>query len=288
LREVIADHLQQVIFVDGVEIDAIDKQQWPFEFGGHNYLTWRVGIAAPTEKILALLTQLRPQIIRGLCSGIVRFVEQANKPLDNLGVQVVSPSGEFLTAEWRSVLTNAFAAPVLDRYGATETGSIAWQCPYCDAYHANVDELIVEPKPDGVLVTPIFIASQPILRYQLGDRVKLHAEEHACRIRLPKLTVIEGRRDDWIIDGAGRQVSPLSFQFEQVDGLKAWRMHQLKTGAIRLYVDLEADGEAGRNAHSQLIQQFQNIVPGRDCELLDGTSKLERPGKFKRVISDIK
>jgi phenylacetate-coenzyme A ligase PaaK-like adenylate-forming protein len=287
LREVIADHLQQVIFVDGVEIDAVDKQQWPFEFGGRSYLTWRVGIAAPAEKILALLIQLRPQIIRGLCSGIVRFVEQTNRPLDNLGVQVVSPSGEFLTSEWRSVLSNAFAAPVLDRYGATETGSIAWQCPYCDDYHANVDELIVEPKQDGVLVTPLFIESQPMLRYQLEDRVDLHTEEHACRIRLPKLTVLEGRRDDWIIDGAGCQISPLSFQFEQVAGLKAWRMHQLETGAIHLYVDLEAGGEVGRNTRAQMIQQFQNTVPGRGCELIDGTRKLQRSGKFKRVVSDI-
>lgn len=278
------NEMRQVIFVDGLEVDAADKQQWPFEFGEHKWLTWRAGIAAPAEKIVALLTSIRPQIIRGLSSGIVRFVEQANTPLDRLGVQVISTSGEHLTPAWRASMGSAFGAPVLDRYGSMETSSIAWQCPYCDDYHANSDEIILETNSAGLLATPLFIESQPLLRYQLGDHVELHRQEHDCRIRLPKLTVLEARRDDWIFDGNGQKVSPLSFQLEQVAGLTAWRIHQLKSGVLRLYFD--ADERAATDIRKQLTDHIQRIVPGRDCELVTGIWKLERVGKFKRVVSD--
>jgi phenylacetate-CoA ligase len=285
LDELDDNRVRQIIFVDGTAIDAVDKQQWPFEFGGRTYLTWRVGIAASPEQILGLLKAVQPQVIRGLTSGIVRFAEEVAARLDGLGVQVVSTSGEQLTPAWRTLLSDAFAAPLLDRYGATETGPIAWQCPYCDDYHANSDELILEESPEGLLATPLFIESQPLLRYPLGDRVELPDAEHDCRIRLPKLRILAGRRDDWLVDGAGRKVSPLSFQFEKVPGLIAWRVHQLQAGDLKLYFDAE-HGSSDSELREQLASQLTTIVPGRGYELFAGIWRLEHGGKFKRVVSD--
>lgn len=276
--------IRQVIFVDGKDVDPADKQQWPFEFGGHTYLTWRAGIAASPEHIRALLQSVRPQVVRGLTSGLVRFVDELQRSLEGLGIQVVSPSGEQLSDAWRSSLHEAFAAPVLDRYGATETGSMAWQCPYCHDYHVNSDEIIVEDGSEGVLATPLFIESQPLLRYRLDDRIQFHAAQTNCRIRLPVITVLEARRDDWIIDGVGLKVSPLSFQFERIAGLKAWHLHQISSGALRLYFDSEVPGEG---IQEQLAKQLQEIVAGRDYELVKGVWGVERGGKFKRVTSDL-
>jgi phenylacetate-coenzyme A ligase PaaK-like adenylate-forming protein len=282
------DIVRQVIFIDGIQVEDANKKQWPFKFGGRTYLTWRVGIAAPAEQILSLLQTVRPHVIRGLSSGIVRFIDEVGTRLDGLGVQVVSPSGEHLTPAWRVLMGEAFATPLLDRYGTTETGPIAWQCPFCGDYHANSDEIILEYSPEGLLATPLFIESQAMLRYRPGDRVVMHTQEHDCRIRLPKLTILQARRDDWIIDGLGRKVSPLSFQFEQVEGLRAWRIHQLKSGVLRLYFDSEtSDSKLGLDVRRELASQLQAIVPGREYELVAGIWKLERGGKFKRVVSDI-
>ena len=85
-------------------------------------------------------------------------------------------------------------------------------------------------------------------------------------------------------DGAGLKVSPLSFQFERVTGLKAWHLHQLNTGELRLYFDGETPTG---DIQQQLAKQLQNIVSGRDYELVEGVWELERGGKFKRVTSDL-
>jgi len=276
--------IRQIVFVDGADVEPADKQQWPFGFGGRTYLTWRAGIAAPPDRIHTLLQLVRPQVLRGLTSGIVRFVEELHRPLEGLGVQVVSPSGEKLSDEWRASLHEAFIAPVLDRYGATETASMAWQCPYCHRYHVNSDEVILEDSAEGVLATPLFIESQPLLRYRLDDRIKFHAGEIQCRVRLPTITLLEARRDDWVIDGAGLKVSPLSFQFERVAGLKAWHLHQLNTGELRLYFDGETPAE---DIRLQLAKQLEHIISGREYELVEGVWEFELDGKFKRVTSDL-
>lgn len=276
--------IRQLVFVDGADVDQADKEQWPFEFGGRTYLTWRAGIAAPPDRIHTLLQLVRPQVLRGLTSGIVRFVEELHRPLESIGVQVVSPSGEQLSDEWRGSLQEAFGMPVLDRYGATETGSMAWQCPYCLEYHVNSDELILEDSAEGVLATPLFIESQALLRYRLDDRIKFHEGETKCRVRLPTITLLEARRDDWIIDGAGMKVSPLSFQFERVAGLNAWRLHQLFTGELRLYFDGET---TCGDIRQQLAKQLERIISGRSYELVEGVWGYVADGKFKRVTSDM-
>jgi phenylacetate-coenzyme A ligase PaaK-like adenylate-forming protein len=180
-------------------------------------------------------------------------------------------------------MENAFGATVLDRYGSTETGAIAWQCPHCHRYHANVDEIVLEADPGGLIATPLFISSQPLLRYRLGDGITFDTDRPDCPVQLPTITIQAARRDDWVIDGAGRRISPLSFQFEQVPHLTAWRLHQLVDGSLHLYFDSERPEIAGQI----LVRHLAEAVPDRPCRITEGVRKLDRPGKFKRVSSDL-
>ena len=119
----------QVVFVDGDWCAApSDPPKW-FDYGGSVYRTWFCGVGADAAEVAGLLAALRPQLVRGIASGIVRFIENHGDHLRALGVQIVGPGGEFLLPEWRALMSDAFGARVLDRYGSTETGAIAWQCP---------------------------------------------------------------------------------------------------------------------------------------------------------------
>jgi phenylacetate-coenzyme A ligase PaaK-like adenylate-forming protein len=277
--------VRQLMFVDGTAVDRCDKPQFPFPYGGRRYLTWRVGCGADPAAVLRLLRALRPQLIRGLCSGIVRFVDAVGcSGLADSGVQLVSPSGETLLPAWRARLEAAFAARVLDRYGATETGAIGWQCPHCQQYHANTDEILLEASPTGLLATPLFIETQPLLRYALGDEVTLHPAVADCPVRLPTLQIRAARRDDWLVDGAGAKVSPLSFQFERIAGLQAWRIYQDATGAVTVYVDAEPGSTAAAEVRAQLARR----LPGREVVCLRGVSRLQLAGKYKRVASALR
>ena len=153
--------------------------------------------------------------------------------------------------------------------------------PSCEAYHANADEILLEPEAEGLLATPLFIRSQPLLRYRLGDEIEIRPPGD-CRIRLPVVKIQQARRDDWLIDGAGQRVSPLVFQLEQIPGLKAWRLHQAADGSLRLFYE----GQSSLSTDA-LGQAVSAQVPGRPLELVPGVWRESRTGKFKRVSSDM-
>lgn len=272
----------QLVFVDGTECATPDSKPKYFEYAARRYSTWFAGAGSDPGEVLKLLKRLRPQLVRGISSGIVRFIELAGTRFSGLGVRYVAPGGEYLRPEWRALMADAFAADVLDRYGATESGALAWQCPRCRRYHANVDEIVIEPEADGILTTPLFVFSQPLLRYRLGDRARLREADGSCAVRLPVLTIEAARRDDWIIDGAGRKVSPLSFRFERVAHLDAWCLHQQASGTLRLYYESTRPAEV----EPQLARELSRSISGRPYTIEAGVWKLRRPGKFKRVSSD--
>lgn len=272
----------QVVFVDGRWCADPRMNPKEFTYGGRHYRTWFAGASGDPATIMALLTALRPHLIRGISSGIVRFIEESDVSLERIGVRIIGPGGEYLTDEWRILMQESFGAQVLDRYGSTETGAIAWQCPHCHRYHANSDEIILEPDPGGLIATPLFVLSQPLLRYRLGDMISFDYEKSDCPVRLPTITINAARRDDWVIDGAGRRISPLSFQFEQAPHLTAWRLHQLIDGSLHLYFDSERPEATGQF----LTRYLTEAVPDQPCRITEGIWKLDRPGKFKRVSSD--
>jgi phenylacetate-coenzyme A ligase PaaK-like adenylate-forming protein len=272
----------QVVFVDGRWCADPRMNPKEFTYGGRHYRTWFAGASADPAAIVALLTALRPHLIRGISSGIVRFIEESDVSLEQIGVRIIGPGGEYLTDEWRILMQESFGAQVLDRYGSTETGAIAWQCPHCHRYHTNSDEIILEADPGGLIATPLFVSSQPLLRYRLGDMIAFDSEKSDCPVQLPTITINAARRDDWVIDGAGRRISPLSFQFEQAPHLTAWRLHQLNDGSLHLYFDSERPEATGQF----LTRYLAETVPDQPCRITEGIWKLDRPGKFKRVSSD--
>jgi phenylacetate-coenzyme A ligase PaaK-like adenylate-forming protein len=279
--------VNQVVFLDGAWCASPADSPKRYRYGGTEYQTWFCGVAGDPRQIWQLLITLRPQLVRGIASGIVRLVETIDAPLKDVGVRIVAPGGECLLPEWRLAIEGAFRAQVLDRYGSTESGAIAWQCPGCARYHANTDEILLEDDAEGLIATPLFVSSQPLLRYRLGDRVRFDSGAPDCEIRLPTLTIEQARRDDWLVDGDGRRVSPLAFQFEQVPGLLAWRLHQKADGGLVLYFDAESVAAAG----PPLKAVVEAIVPGRQCELVEGLWRVPETdkftGKFKRVSSEM-
>ena len=277
------DTVRQVVFVDGPWCATPTDPPKQFDYGGRHYDTWFAGAAGDPREILRLLTRIQPNLIRGIASAIVRFIEQAPGSLEQIRPRYVGPGGEYLRDAWRETIATAFDTTVLDRYGSTETGALAWQCPYCNHYHANTDEILIEDEPDGLIATPLFISSQPLLRYRLGDHAEIKPEPPDCAIQLPTLRIHEARRDDWIIDAAGNRISPLSFQFEQLPGLVAWRLHQAADGSLTMYFDSSVPDRTA----TALGVALHDAVPGRTVRVVEGVWQFTRPGKFKRVSSDL-
>ena len=114
--------------------------------------------------------------------------------------------GEGLSPVARTRLEHVFGCPLHNEYGASECLSIGYACRE-GALHVNADWVILEPvdrdyrpTPVGelshtVLLTNLANAVQPIIRYDLGDRVRAKVGACACGNPLPAFQ-LEGRSDD--------------------------------------------------------------------------------------------
>ena len=119
----------------------------------------------------------------------------------------------------RSLLENAFGVPVVNEYGASETGIIAienpdreWVVSQETLFLETVDD---EGRPAGegvageILVTDLFNRAMPFIRYRIGDRGALGQGRQGRQI----LGELEGRVNDTIRLPSGRTSPGLTFYY---------------------------------------------------------------------------
>jgi len=114
-----------------------------------------------------------------------------------------------LTDETRRRVKKAWGDEPFNQYGATETADIAAEYKLCRHMHVFEDLLLVEvvdrqyqPVPPGefgakLLVTALFSRTQPLIRYEINDSVRLSVEP--CLVSgLPFVFIdgIQGRVED--------------------------------------------------------------------------------------------
>jgi phenylacetate-CoA ligase len=134
------------------------------------------------------------------------------------------PPPEFITLTYETTtramrrdIARAFDAPVFQLYGATEAGVLFMECEHGRLHpnerHSHVD-LVPVPGPGRlarVLVTTLGRAWMPLLRYDIGDVVRV-AESRDCACGLasdgPLVERIEGRLGDCTSVG-NETVTPL-------------------------------------------------------------------------------
>jgi phenylacetate-CoA ligase len=133
------------------------------------------------------------------------------------------PSPEFITLTYETTtqamrrdIARAFDAPLFQLYGATEAGVLFMECEH-GRLHPNEqhshDDLVAVPGSGlaRVLVTTLGRAWMPLLRYDIGDVVRV-AESRGCACGLksdgPLLERVEGRQSD-CVEVRGETVTPL-------------------------------------------------------------------------------
>src|SRR5262245_52890859 len=134
------------------------------------------------------------------------------------------PPPEFITLTYETTtramrrdIAKALDAPVFQLYGATEAGVLFMECEHgrlhANERHSHID---LVPMPGTaplarVLVTTLGRAWMPLLRYEIGDVVRL-AESRECRCGLqsdgPLLERVEGRLGD-CTEVNGETITPL-------------------------------------------------------------------------------
>ncbi|HEX6634668.1 MAG TPA: hypothetical protein VF038_11915 [Usitatibacter sp.] len=224
-------------------------------------------VLAPLAELVAALNAFAPAFLASYPSVLALLAAERRAGRLAIAPAIAWSGGETLAPRMRHEIERAFGCPLLEEYGASECLAIAHGCRE-GWLHANSEWVVVEPVDrDGratapgatshtVLVTNLANRVQPILRYDLGDRVTLAAGPCPCGDPRPAMRV------------AGRNAAPLSFR--SADG----RVVEL----VPLAIETAAEAEAGQ-ARFQIVR----LAPDRLGVRLD-PGEPDRAGVGRRIV----
>lgn len=178
-----------------------------------------LSVHKPVGRLSRALDHWRPAVLVGYPTVLRQLARRQLSGDLSLDLVLVVSVSEWIEPAARRQIEEAFGCPLKDSYAASEFLALGFECPE-GWLHVNDDWVILEPvdqhmRPvppgepsDSALVTNLANRAQPVVRYDLEDRITLRPD--ACPCGSPFSAVrVEGRQYDvFYYDAAdGRRVA---------------------------------------------------------------------------------
>lgn len=229
-------------------------------------------VLQPLRDIAASLQAMQPTVLITYPSCAAALAQLRLDGELRLALAEVWVGGEQLSPLQRQLIHDAFDCPLRNNYGASEFYSIASECRH-EQLHINDDWVILEPvdvhlRPVAVgvwshsaLLTNLANLCQPLLRYQLTDRVRFTGISCRCGSGFPVIE-ISGRADDTLLlrDTDRRPVALLPLALETA----------IEEGAGVTHFQLLCRAGPAMEVRFEPIVADPGQVFSRTCEVLTG------------------
>ncbi|GIM89632.1 AMP-binding protein [Paractinoplanes toevensis] len=252
-------------------------------------------LATPYAKVVRLMHDLDVTLTWSLPTDALLWAAAAARAglrpgRDFPALRALLVAGEPLSPARRARIAQIWHAPVVEEYGASETGGLAGECPH-GSLHLWADRAIFEVYDpatgrigtDGageLVVTPLFREAMPLLRYHLGDRVEVTYRDCPCGWALPVVRVL-GRfaAGDGLTQVA---LEDLIFRLPAEYGVMFWRARPEPPG---LHVQIEVAAPHADAAVHELTAligagaRVEPVPPGTlvPADVLTATPEVMKP-----------
>src|SRR6266704_858093 len=187
----------------------------------------RLAASEPKDSIVERLNAWQPEVLIAYASMMRILADEQLAGRLQIRPRAVFTSSEVLTEETRRRIVQAWGERLFNQYAATECGGLAAECDHHRGMHLMEDLVIFEvvdqdnhPVPAGVfgdklLITVLGSRTQPLIRYELDDSVRLAVSPCPCGHPFTLLDDIQGRMEETLsfpgVTGESVQVHPLVF-----------------------------------------------------------------------------
>jgi phenylacetate-CoA ligase len=258
-----------------------------------SYRTFTIGLNAETEALVEHIRQVRPQVITGVASHILRVAKQLSDA-KSLGIELFTTNSETSSAGERREIERITGVPVLDEYSSEELGIIAFEeknGSYLvaeDTVHVELTDLDHEAS-GSVIGTDLWNYVMPRIRYSQGDFAAWDQQSPATGLR--RLKSLSGRQDMQLYSpsfgpiDAGRILEILDTTLVPMQsGVREFRIVQNSLQDLRLLVKLEPGATLENSALFNFKVRFEKLF-GPDPKLqLQAVADLPVLGRKRRCI----
>lgn len=269
---------------------------WRYDINENNLLFSSYHMSKKNlECYYSRIRKFEPVEIRGYPSSLYFLASYIKKNQ----LPPLAPKGIFTTAETlmeyqREVIEEWLGCKVSDQYGSTEMVNFITQCNK-GTYHIHPDYSIVEVVKDGepvnpgeageIVCTSFINQAMPLIRYKLGDIVKLSTKNCGCGLNFPVVEQIIGRTDDVLFTTGGTPVGRLDPVFKGLNGIEETQIIQTQKDTVVLKI----------KKNEQFLAEYNEKLEKELRKRLGETMQIElkfvreipkdKNGKFRSVIS---
>ncbi len=202
-----------------------------------------LSIGEKPENLIAEINKFQPEFFGSDPNMLRKLATLRNNGFGKkIKPKYVFSGGSMLDTYTKKYVEKAFDAEVLDVYGSTEAGPMAFQCIHENNFHVHSDFVHMEfldsneepvdfNKPGNLVITRLYGKGTPIIRYSGIEDVIIPIEnKYSCGITTEMIKKIEGRSVDLILLPDGKTLSPLS-----ITGIPAKIMEDYNTYKIKQF-----------------------------------------------------
>jgi phenylacetate-CoA ligase len=255
--------------------------------------------AANVADYLEGMKKHRVEYMTGYAMGnffLARFLEESG--LEAPKLKAVLPSSEKLSPEMRATFQRVYGCKTFDAWGSVESCGIVSECEH-GRMHVSPDVAILEfldpktgqPAMPGqlaeVVCTGLLNVDQPLIRYRIGDLMRVSGEACPCGREMPVIQEIVGRMEDTVIGPDGREMVRFHDIFNGIGCIVEGQIQQHDFTHFEVKI---VSGKTLSNCDRQLIRQRMYSQLGKIQVEIRDTGHIPRGpnGKFKAVISNVK
>lgn len=227
---------------------------------------------------------------------LARFLEESN--LEAPKLKAVLPSSEKLTAEMRATFQRVYDCKTFDAWGSVESCGIVSECEH-GRLHVSPDVAILEffdpntgqPALSGqlaeVVCTGLLNYDQPLIRYRIGDLMRLSVEPCPCGRQMPVIQEIVGRIEDTVIGADGREMVRFHSIFLGIPNIVEGQIVQ--QDYTHFEVKIVVSNPFTEADHQLIRQRMLSQLGEVTVEIIEVSHIPRGPnGKFKAVVSNLK
>ncbi len=227
--------------------------------------------------------------LEGYSSMIYEVARRINKKKEahHFNLKLVKGTSEKIFDNYQAEAIKAFGLKITSEYGAAEAGIIAFECPL-GQMHINMETVIVEELDNEIVVTNLVSKSFPIIRYKLGDYIKLNINSQCkCGMKHYILEEVVGRVGN-VIYGKQNNYPSLTLYYvfknlaKKYSLILNYQVIQRAKAKIEVNIEQQLSDEDKQLLNSEFLKYFKNDIE----YILIPNGKIVRTGsKVKDFIS---
>ena len=246
------------------------------------------------------LNKFKPEFIVGFPSSVYEICEIA----DNLGlklnhrVKVFFPTAETVLPQHREVIGRVLGCKLVNQYASSEGAPFILECesgnlhihPLTGVFEV-IDENLQPAKEGQLLVTSFTTRGTPLVRYRIGDSIKLSPKNKTCTCGsiFPLVDEIQGRTTDYLVSPTHGKVNlgNLSNSTKDVSGIIKFQAIQDSIDKIKVQVIAnESFNIAEQEKFKDALQERFGPETNININIVEDIPN-EKSGKFRIIKNNL-